>query len=109
MSSQIADFTLASSPDIKVHISNYSNCCLIILTQVNKLGTFILAELENPESHSSEKVYNIQVKFGDRCDEWSLALSRGIIEKLSLPRALIISSLVHRNSETFNLILNSIG
>lgn len=109
MSSQVLDFTISCSQDIKVHFSKYSNGCLLILTQVNKLGTYILAELENPESQSSEKIFNVQVKFGDRCDEWSLALSRGIIEKLSFPRVLIIISIVTKTPETFNLILNSIG
>jgi hypothetical protein len=109
MSIQNLDYVINAVNPIRVHFSQYSNGAFLLITQVNKLGNFILAEIENPESQNEEKVYNIEVKFGDRCDEWSIALARAIIEKLGIPKLMIICSLVTQDIETFNLILKNLA
>lgn len=109
MSIQNLDYSIEAPTPIKVHFSQYTNGALLLLTQVNKLGNYISAVLENPESQNDEKVYNVEVKFGDRLDEWSIALCRGIIEKLGLPKMMIICSIITKDQDTFNTILKNLG
>jgi Proteasome assembly chaperone 3 len=108
MSIRTISATIEATPPISVYFSQYSNSSVLILTQVNKLGIFILAENENPDAQLSEKVYSTEIKFGDRCDEWSLALARGIVERLNIGTMMIIASIINRDSGTYNLILNRI-
>ena len=63
-----------------------------------------MAENENPEAQVSEKVYNVEIKFGDRCDEWCLALARGIVERLNIGNIMMVMSFVDKNLEVFNLV-----
>ena len=97
-----------SEVPISVNFSNYSNVSMLFISQVNKLGVFILAENENPEAEIEEKVYNVEVKFGDRCDEWSIALARGIVQKLNIGKIIIVLSVIQRNPQVYNLILESL-
>ena len=69
MSIRTLSTKINSALPIEVHFAQYSNGSLLVLTQVKRLGIFILAENENPEAQVSEKVYNVEIKFGDRCDE----------------------------------------
>lgn len=108
MNIRTASGVIEATPPLVVNFSKYSNNSVLLITQVNKLGLFILAENENPEAETTEKVYNVEVKFGDRCDEWSLALARGIVEKLNIGNMLIILSILQRDTEMFNMILNSL-
>ena len=69
MSIKTLSTTIDCEIPLIIHFSQYSNSSFLLISQVNKLGIFILAENENPEAEVNEKVYNVEVKFGDRCDE----------------------------------------
>ncbi|OMJ74375.1 hypothetical protein SteCoe_26731 [Stentor coeruleus] len=107
MSLKTVSAEIPANPPVKVHLTQYSNCSVLFLTQVNKLGIFIQATLENPECLSEdERVYSVEVKFGDRCDEWSLALARAIVEKLNIGNLMVVVSITQRDAWMFNQILS---
>ena len=99
---------IEASPQVTVHFSQYSNSSLLVIGQVNKLGIFILAQNENPEAQDEEKVYNVEVKFGDRCDEWSITLARAIVERLNQGNMMIILSVLQKDREMFRNILDNL-